>query len=225
MYKKGWSLNSSVETTVLNLILEASLFTKSILVILLMISTISWAIILHKYLYIRKYRSEITRFLKSLTSQSSPAMIEDSCTHFSKGVTRTMPVLLLKIFRIKKQGKIIQSPEAIINNASMHEMNKLQRGMGMLATTANVSPLLGLLGTVWGIMYAFINISQKGGASIDVVAPGIAEALITTIVGLCVAIPALVGHNLLSGVIDQCMDNLDRISEYAASVLSQESTP
>jgi biopolymer transport protein TolQ len=107
----------------------------------------------------------------------------------------------------------------------MHEMNKLQKGMGILATTANVSPLIGLLGTVWGIMYSFINIGERGSVSIDVVAPGIAEALITTLAGLCVAIPAMVGHNFLSVWINNCMDIIDRISEYAISLFIEESKP
>jgi len=216
-------LNFSLELSVINLILGSSIFTKSILILLLIISITSWAIILHKYLYIKSYKSEISRFLKTLTTQSSMAYIEDSCMHFSKGPAKTMPVLLLKIFRLKNQGRTIQSPEAIINNAAMYEINKLQKGMGLLATTANVSPLIGLLGTVWGIMYSFISIHQKGSTGIETVAPGIAEALITTITGLGVAIPAMVGHNFLSIWINNCMDNIDRISEYAISVVTKES--
>ena len=219
---KGYTLNSSVELSVFNLILNSSFFTKTILTILFTISVISWAIILHKYLYINKYKSNIASFLKTLTSQNSITFVEDSCIRFSKGQAKTMPILLIKLFRIIDQGKTIQSPEAIINNAEMIEINKLQRGMGILATTANVSPLLGLLGTVWGISYSFINISQQGTASIDTVAPGIAEALITTIAGLCVAIPAMVGHNLLSSELNKCMDYLDRISEYAMSLFPNE---
>ena len=133
-----------------------------------------------------------------------------------------MPILLIKIIKSKNQGRTVYSHEAIINNAAMHEMNKLQKGMGLLATTASISPLIGLLGTVWGIMYSFINIGQKGNASIDTVAPGIAEALITTMAGLCVAIPAMVGHNFLSGAINNCMDYIDRISEYALSLFTEE---
>jgi len=133
-----------------------------------------------------------------------------------------MPVLLIKVIKSIKQGRTVYSPEAIINNAVMHETNKLQKGMGVLATTANISPLIGLLGTVWGIMYSFINISQQGSASIDTVAPGIAEALITTIAGLCVAIPAMVGHNFLSGLTNNCLDYIDRISEYAHSLFTKE---
>ena len=217
---KGYTLDSSVELSVIKLIIDASLFTKGILIILFIISIISWAIMLHKYIYINLYKSSISRFLKTLTSQSSLSLIEENCRNFSKGPVKTMPVLLIKIIRAKNQGRTVQSPEAIVNNASMHEMNKLHQGMGMLATTANVSPLIGLLGTVWGIIYAFIEIRNTGNASLDTVAPGIAEALVTTLVGLCVAIPAAVGHNFLTERINNCLDYLDRISEYAISIFT-----
>ena len=151
------------------------------------------------------------------------AIIEESCAHFSTGKAKTMPTLLLKLIRLKQQGRTLQSPETVINNAVMHEMNTLQKGMGVLATTINVSPLIGLLGTVWGIMYSFINISSQKAASIDVVAPGIAEALITTLAGLIVAIPAMIGHNFLTGWINHCLDGLDRTSEFAHSLFSDES--
>ena len=187
-----------------------------------MISVISWAIMLNKYLFILKYKSELSLFLKTLTTQSSINFREESCMKFSNGKVKTMSVLLVKIFRLRNEGKSIQSPDAVINNAVMHEMNKLQKGMGVLATAANISPLIGLLGTVWGIMYSFINISRMGSASIGTVAPGIAEALITTIIGLLVAIPAMVGHKFLSAWINQCMDNLDRINEYALSFFPKE---
>ena len=76
---------------------------------------------------------------------------------------------------------------------------KLERNLGFLATAASVTPFIGLFGTVWGIMIAFRNIGQTGSTSLDVVAPGISEALITTALGLAVAIPAVVGFNYLQG--------------------------
>jgi biopolymer transport protein TolQ len=100
----------------------------------------------------------------------------------------------------------------------MGEIATLQYGMGLLATAASVSPLLGLLGTVWGVMFAFMNIGQTGTASIAAVAPGIAEALLATIAGLVVAIPAMAGHTLLQGYINQCLDNLDRVNEFSLSM-------
>jgi biopolymer transport protein TolQ len=199
--------------------MEASMFTKFILLVLAFMSVMSWAIMINKYLFLNGYRSRIAQFVKSLTSQGTLEYIEDTCSHFSTGSARTMPVLLLKLVSAKKEGKLRVPPGPIIENAAAHESHKLMKNMGALATAANVSPLIGLLGTVWGIMYSFMNIGQEGTASIAVVAPGIAEALMTTIAGLCVAIPAMAGHNYLTGWINTCLDSIDLVTEYAVSIL------
>ena len=208
-----------LELSVYRLIMTSSLFTKLILGSLIVLSVLSWAVMLHKYSVISRYRLEIGRFLKTLNNQANLSYIEDSAAHFSSGIAKTMPVLLIRLVRSKKQSRLVLPPVSIINNALMHESGKLQQGMTFLATTANISPLIGLLGTVWGVMYAFMNIGTQGSASIAVVAPGIAEALMTTIAGLCVAIPAMTGYNLLSGRVNGCLDILDRVAEYMGSIL------
>jgi len=212
-------VDPTLELSVYRLIMTSSMFTKLILGSLIVLSIVSWAVMIHKYTVISRYRTEIGRFLKSLNNQANLSYIEDSAAHFSSGVARTMPVLLIRLVRAKKQHKLALPPVSIINNALMHESAKLRRGMTFLATAANISPLIGLLGTVWGVMYSFMNIGTQGSASIAVVAPGIAEALMTTIAGLCVAIPAMAGHNLLSGWINGCLDTLDRVAEYMESIL------
>ena len=212
-------MNVSLEQAVYRLVMNSDIFTKFVLLILLVMSVISWAIMIQKLLFVSSYKSSIISFVKSLTSQGNKAYIEDSCVHFSSGSARTLPILILKIIRSQAQGKIVSSPSAIINNAVMHEANKLERGLGVLAITANISPLLGLLGTVWGILSAFVNIGQQGSANIAVVAPGIAASLITTFAGLCVAIPAMAAHNFLTVSVNNCLDNLDRVVEFSNSVI------
>jgi biopolymer transport protein TolQ len=189
--------------------------------VLLGFSIVSWAIMLHKYVFLKRYKEEISRFLTTLSGQASLTNFEDCCVRFSTGVAKSIPALLLKMIRSVAQGKPILFSDTILNSAVMNETAALQYGMGLLATAASVSPLLGLLGTVWGVMYSFLNIGQVGTASIAAVAPGIAEALMTTIAGLLVAIPAMAGFNLLTGYINQCLDNLDRINELALSVFKK----
>ena len=212
-------MDPTLELSVFRLIMTSSLFTKLILGSLAVFSIISWAIMLHKYSILSRYQGDIARFLKTLNNQANLVSIEDSASHFSTGAAKTMPVLLIRLVRAKQSGKLSLPPAAIINNAIMHESGNLQRGMTVLASTANISPMIGLLGTVWGVMYSFMNIGQQGSASIAVVAPGISEALMTTIAGLCVAIPAMAGHNLLSSRINSCLDILDRAAEYMVSIL------
>lgn len=215
-------MESTLEMSVIGLIINSSLFTKIILLLLLLISIVSWAIMIQKYFFINIYKSDISRFLKTVSNQSGLTFIEEACSHFTKGVAKNMPILIMKIIKVRSQGKTIQSPETIVNNAVMYEADKLQSGMGVLSVTANISPLLGLLGTVWGIMYSFINIGTMGNASISTVAPGIAEALITTIFGICVSVPAHIGFNLLSVPINHCLDHLDRITEFTKSIFTSD---
>ena len=84
-----------------------------------------------------------------------------------------------------------------MDRSANEEAAELERHVGFLATTGSVSPFIGLMGTVWGVMSAFLNIGAQGSASLVVVAPGIAEALIATVAGLAAAIPAVVGYNHL----------------------------
>lgn len=211
----------SIELSVYHMILGSTYFTKFVLLILLGFSIISWAIMIHKYFFVKRYKIDIARFTNSLNSQAALPLIEECCVRFSSGTAKAMPIILLKMIRASSQGKPFFSPESILNGAVMGEIATLQYGMGLLATAASVSPLLGLLGTVWGVMYSFLNIGQMGTASIAAVAPGIAEALMTTIGGLCVAIPAMAGHNLLSGYINQSLDHLDRINEFSLSMFKR----
>lgn len=214
-------MNAAFELTVYKLILSATLFTKAILLLLLFLSIMSWAIMLNKYLFIRSYRSAISKFFTVITHHRNISHIEDTCTQYGRSVVKTVPVILLKLIRSENQGRRVLSPETIINNAVMHEANKLQRLMALLATTASASPLIGLLGTVWGIMHSFISINKMGNASIATVAPGIAEALMTTLAGLCVAIPAMAGHNFLSIRINNCIDQLERINQFAQGLFTR----
>ncbi|MBN1290310.1 MAG: MotA/TolQ/ExbB proton channel family protein [Candidatus Latescibacteria bacterium] len=214
-------MSNSIALPALKLILGSTLFTKAILVFLVSLSIISWAIILNKYFYIVGYKTTISGFVTSLTRQANIKLIEESCNNFSNSTIRTVPIILLKLIKSQNEGRQILSPESIINNAVMFEFNRLQKWMGLLATTASTSPLIGLLGTVYGIMYSFISIQQMGNATIATVAPGIAEALMTTIAGLCVAIPASAGHNFLSMRINNCLDQLERISEFTKDLFSK----
>lgn len=211
-----------MEISVYNLIVNATIFTKFVLLILLVFSILSWAIMIHKYFFVKKYKTEISQFLLTISEQTDMTYIEGSCVHNSTGKAKALPLLILKMIRSAVQGKPVLSPESTLNGAIMNETNDLQQGMGLLATAASVSPLLGLLGTVWGVMYSFISIGEKGTATIATVAPGIAEALMATIGGLLVAIPAMAGHHLLSGYINQSLDRLDRINEFALSLFTKE---
>jgi biopolymer transport protein TolQ len=98
----------------------------------------------------------------------------------------------------------------------------MERGLGWLATLTAVAPFLGLLGTVWGIMNSFLQLGRQGSATLDVVGPGIAEALITTVCGLAVAIPAVVGYNWFTRRVQDQEAEMRRLGSLLADLVSEE---
>lgn len=189
-------------TGFLNLIVGSGTVAKIVLAFLLVFSIISWAVILERWRLFAKAQKQSATFFKSFQTQTdmgsllqaasklpdSPAAsvfasVHERCaTLLSRGNHNDSASTLDLIFRE-------------LNRAGMVQLARFQQRLSLLATAASVCPFVGLFGTVWGIMSSFLNISAKGSTNIVVVAPGIAEALITTIAGLAVAIPAMIAYN------------------------------
>lgn len=193
---------------IVQMVVHAGPMVKFVLLILFFFSVFSWTIIFMKLRLLKKFREEDERFLELFSSsrEISKAYLEARIFNFSP---------LAKIFRTgyaefnrskalqgNPEDKISQSQQPIMDNVqralrkvSSTQSSRLERGLTFLATTGNTSPFIGLFGTVWGIMTSFSSIGMKGSASLAVVAPGIAEALIATAAGLAAAIPAVVAFN------------------------------
>ncbi len=179
-----------------SLMFESGFFAKAILFILFVISVISWAIIYDRsrlYIKLRKGGQKLQTILASKGLGFTSDTLK-TCLPSVEGV------LLLEAKRYmetnKASGRTGQLRD-ILDRRAVTEVSEMEKYLVFLATTAAVAPFLGLLGTVWGIASSFLSMGVHGTASIDVVGPGIAEALITTIAGLGAAIPAVVGYNLL----------------------------
>jgi len=191
--------------TVPALIASAGPFAKAILLILLVMSVYSWAVIWSRMRLYGRVEREDRAFLSAFRRLPSGAD--------SRLVCEQHPRSLLARVAISGQRALEQHPtdaagsvalryeiaQRAMDRAANEETSVLERHVGFLATTGSVSPFIGLMGTVWGVMAAFLNIGAQGSASLVVVAPGIAEALIATIAGLGAAIPAVVGYNHLLG--------------------------
>ncbi len=178
----------------LDLFVNSSGLIKLVLVILGGLSVVSWGIILYKYMYCRA------------ASQESKAMVAalQSCTPGGKldGLTKAANEL-----HISPLAKMVSSASPLrrdrsaaelsilLNSCQVQETDKLESYLIFLATTGSTAPFIGLFGTVWGIMHAFQGIGAAGSASLAVVAPAIAEALVTTAAGLAAAIPAVMAYN------------------------------
>jgi biopolymer transport protein TolQ len=186
-----------------DLLRNASPISKAVLVLLLVFSVISWAVIIFKSIEYSRARGNALRFLDYFRKSKNLHEI-----HKFSGVALNNP--LGEIFRYGYREMSLQmgpnySPDHLkvdsvqraLLRGSNREILRLEKLNGFLATTAAVTPFIGLFGTVWGIMGAFSNIGQQQNANLATVAPGIAEALIATAMGLFAAIPAVIFYNFL----------------------------
>ena len=194
---------------IVQMVFHAGPMVKFVLLLLFFFSLTSWTIIFMKLRLLKKFKDENDRFLELFSSsrEISKVYLQSKIFNFSP---------LAKIFRTgyaefnrskmlqgnQDEGKGLQSQQQIVDHVHraakrvlFAQSSRLERGLTFLATTGNASPFIGLFGTVWGIMTSFRSIGMKGSASLAVVAPGIAEALIATAAGLAAAIPAVVAFN------------------------------
>ena len=192
-----------LDSTYMRLVLEAGLFAKFILLLLLTLSVISWGVALDKLSLFRRVEKQARDIRSSVARMRSVHDLTDLMTSgFAgplMGIIRETQKVLQRFGRdVSGREYLIADFQRASEKAGLDALTLMEKNLVVLSTTTTVSPFLGLLGTCWGIMVSFINIGKAGSASLDVVAPGIAEALIATIAGLGTAIPALVFYNMLT---------------------------
>ena len=176
--------------TVLTLIFTAGPVVKFVLLILLSFSIFSWAIIFYKFRLLSKVEKESEEFYSSFIKSKE----WDSLYQSTKKLTLSPHANLFRAAYSIKDAERDEIRNALKRVEAM-EATRLEKRLTFLATTGSTTPFIGLFGTVWGIMNSFMGIGRTGAASLAVVAPGIAEALIATAAGLGAAIPAVVAYN------------------------------
>lgn len=179
---------------------DTGLFAKCILLVLFVVSVISWAIIWDRsrlYLRLRRKGAAARSDLAREGFQTVSGRVGSYLPSVEGAVILEASRVIGAGRRDGPQGTGADALREALERRAAEEISELEKYLVFLATTSGVSPFLGLLGTVWGIMGSFLSMGVHGTASLEVVGPGIAEALVTTIAGLGAAIPALVGYNLL----------------------------
>ncbi len=213
----GAAIGTAQATSIVGLIARSSPVAKTVLLILALFSIVSWSVILYKLWTFRRAAGQTTRFLDVFRRSSKFSEVQSVCSSlvesplvglFQSGYTElttqlraAAPVADPSNPRGAPGRPTLKSLPAVdraLMRASMVEVNKLERRVPFLATTASIAPFIGLFGTVWGIMVAFQGIGQTGSTNLGVVAPGIAEALVATAAGLFAAIPAVYFYNHLT---------------------------
>ncbi len=204
------------QMSVISLISNASLTVQLIMALLALFSITSWGIIFSKWRSISKAKSETQKFMSQFYNTNSLTNLFNSVSAAPERYTTAQMFYagLSEYNRLNKTG--VNNKIAIMENieralaASMDdELNSHEARLSTLATFGSVSPYIGLLGTVWGVMHAFIGLGSTGQATLAAVAPGIAEALIATGIGLFVAIPAFMAYNKFTsdvGVLEKKMN-------------------
>ena len=202
------------------------LVVKIVLILLLFFSVVSWAIIFFKLFQVHRANSESVRFMDFFWKSKN---FETIATQLDRFANSPLAVLFSEAHgELKKvvasvetkpeQGVIttdlghIDNAARALRKATNSEITRLEKYLTFLATTGSTSPFIGLFGTVWGIMTAFKGIGETGSASLAVVAPGIAEALVATAIGLVAAIPAVMAYNHFQHKIRVLMKEMDSFS-------------
>lgn len=207
-----------MQDTAIQLILQAGLVVKAVLIILLLFSVFSWAIIFYKFRYFSRAGKESDSFLRSFRSgREGKALIAAA-----RNLTTSS---LANVFRAvyAEEGRVDRDEiKRLLRRFEALEIAKLEQYLTFLATTGSTTPFIGLFGTVWGIMNAFRGIGAAGSASLAVVAPGIAEALITTAAGLAAAIPAVVAYNYYLSRARKMTIDMEDFSEELLDYFSRE---
>ena len=187
--------------SVIHAVLQATIISKCVLALLLLMSVASWAYMAGKWFTLRKARRCMD---EGLTSFDQAGTLHFSLPRMEKDADSPLYGITLQAVREFNRINKTGDTEKLLNDNVRRalrfgideEMARLKSSLALLATAANTAPFIGLFGTVWGIMHSFQAIAQMKSVSIATVAPGIAEALIATAVGLFVAIPATCGYNI-----------------------------
>ena len=213
-------LGSSIDFSLMSLFLRADVVVKSVIIILIAASIYSWAIIIEKFKMFKKINQSTVefeeKFWKSKSAESFynnlPANKDDPMSNVFR---KTMQVVLKSRSRSNLSEKLTGLLESNIES----EVNFLERNFSFLATVGSTAPFIGLFGTVWGIMNSFQSIAVSRNTSLAIVAPGIAEALFTTALGLLAAIPAVVAYNKFNNDSKKYSQRLENFAKRFLSII------
>ena len=218
----------AADITIWTMFWGAHIVVKLVMVGLLLASVWCWAIIIDKTLLFARMRRAMDRFEESFWSGNS---LEELYSKLSERPTTGMATLFVAAMREWKRSFQSASSsfmglqariEKVLDVSIAREVEKLESNLLVLATVASAGPFVGLFGTVWGIMTSFRSIAASKNTSLAVVAPGIAEALLATAIGLFAAIPALIAYNKMQGDVAKAQARMESFADEFSAILSRQ---
>ena len=217
---KAVELGTNTDFSLFSLFLRADIVVKSVMIILILCSVYSWAIIFDKFKLFKKINKTSEEFEEKFWNSKSaetfynslPNKLEDP---MSVVFQDAMEGLLKKKSRVNLSERMSASLEAGVEK----QIAKIEKGFTFLATVGSTAPFIGLFGTVWGIMNSFQSIAISRNTSLAIVAPGIAEALFATALGLLAAIPAVVAYNKFNNDTQRYFSRIENFSKRFLSII------
>ncbi|MFM2449973.1 MAG: hypothetical protein RIS44_2423 [Pseudomonadota bacterium] len=216
------------DLSIISLVLQATLVVKLVMAGLLLTSLASWAVIFGKLVGLSKIKSDNDAFEREFwagknlndlyadaqrTSKNSPME-----RIFASGMRE---FLKLRERRVTDPGSLLDGARRAMRASQQRELDTIEANLSFLASVGSVSPYVGLFGTVWGIMHAFVGLSNLQQVTLATVAPGIAEALVATAIGLFAAIPAVIAYNRFARDIDRIAMKFDSFMEEFSNILQR----
>jgi biopolymer transport protein TolQ len=222
------TLAAQTDFSLFALFWRADWVVKSVMLGLLAASIWSWAIIFDKWLLYGRVGREMNRFEKNFWSgQSLEELYQKLSERLSTGMSAVFVAAMKEWKRSHEQGAssyigVQQRLDKVLDVTIARESETLEKRLGFLATVASASPFVGLFGTVWGIMNSFQSIANSASTNLAVVAPGIAEALFATALGLLAAIPATIAYNKLSDDSGKLVGRLEGFADEFSAILTRQ---
>lgn len=228
-------IGAAIPSSPMDLVTQSSGATKVVLVVLVVLSLLSWTVMIAKWIEFKRAeqagREFMDKFERAHTLDDAAEMANRSPSSPQKGVmtravrfiTETTPALAATgERRARLSASQVEALRQVLDSESGAVRDQLGRFVPTLATIGSVSPLIGLLGTVLGIIEAFVGIATKGSGNIGAVAPGVAEALIATAAALSVAIPAVFGYNIFAHRLNRFDGELDGFGSELIALMVRE---
>jgi biopolymer transport protein TolQ len=215
----------------LSLVLDASVVVQLVMAGLALMSLVSWTLIFNKLVVLSAARRDSDEFERTFWSGTDlNKLYEEASRHQNaSGIQRIFQSGFAEFLKLRGRNgtelsDIMDGSRRAMRAAAQRELDTLDRHTSFLATVGSVSPYIGLFGTVWGIMHAFIGLGNAGQATLSTVAPGIAEALVATAIGLFAAIPAVVAYNRFATDVDRLATRFDSYMEEFSNILQRLAT-
>ena len=211
---------TSTDFSIFKLFLRADVIVKSVILILIAASIFSWAIIIEKYKLFKKINKSSEefedKFWKSKSAETffngMPANLDDPMAKVFRGTMQS-------VMKVRSRSNLSERLNSTLQSNIEKQMNIIEKNFTFLASVGSTSPFIGLFGTVWGIMNSFQSIAISRNTSLAIVAPGIAEALFATALGLLAAIPAVVAYNKFSNDSRKYFQKLENFSRRFSSII------